>query len=960
MFTHPTTADHRQRRIAILLPHPTETDWKAGRLLSGATGWWLERWLGLTGIRLSDCLITCVCPVEPPGDNLAAVGWDSPTIQHHLDQVEANIRHWKPTLLLAVGDAPFHLAKNGRLEIPPIAKGSYRYPDSIWNWRGSILQGWLGLKVVGTLHPQSAFIGWENSALIRADIARAVSESETAYVPLPDPEMWIPNSFDAAFSRLNYYTKLEDGASLSIDIEGGVSGVTAIAFSTDNLGAKPENRVPALVIGFCDLDGNPLFSMDEETVLWEIIAEILERVTTRKILQNAAYDAFVLAWSYGIHVANIADDLMFRMWEWRCELPKDLGTIVSLFTRYPYYKSERLAPTLDRFLRYNGLDAYLTRICAAGIPLDAAQEADYRFRVRMIVPFLYMSLHGWGYDKEGARAAAREVEAKAFALQSEINSLAGLEVPTTPEGWFTLAREILALAKPRRRWKENVYQPMRSNGKKWVRDGKRLRESELPADLLKVVDLPVGADRCAQFVREEEFSEPAAITTPAQILEYCKDSQAELAKTVVKLLERGEDGALDTAKLTDLLGLSINVDSTAAGGDCQRLLYDIWKLPPQFKTEKGRPTDKLTTDDDAILSIYAATKDLRVIKVLKLRRYLTELVSLRTKVDPDGRIRCGYSVVGPKTGRTACYESPTGSGYNLQTTTKRHRKLFGPTEPDCDIHQYDLAGADAWTVAAWAAKFGDDSMLEDLRAGIKPHAMIVLMQQEGNSVNLLPREELKPLVKKVDKDGWRYAAGKKVVHMSNYLGQKKTMASGVLKDSCKEIPDDLEKFSPIVVPVADCAVLQRWFFQRYWGVGEWHDYFSRLLQGPGEFVSSACGHRRMFLGKRLKSAGGVDRKTHGDALAHEPQLNTTLATLLAIFRSWTDGENRVNLSNGTVGFKAAPIHSVHDSAVFQAHQNYRAWVQARAKEWFNNPLTIAGRQIVIPADGEFGPSWGMK
>jgi hypothetical protein len=42
----------------------------------------------------------------------------------------------------------------------------------------------------------------------------------------------------------------------------------------------------------------------------------------------------------------------------------------------------------------------------------------------------------------------------------------------------------------------------------------------------------------------------------------------------------------------------------------------------------------------------------------------------------------------------------------------------------------------------------------------------------------------------------------------------------------------------------------------------------------------------------------------------------------------------------------------------QFKQTDTTWAITRIKSYFNNPLTIAGQKIVIPFEGNYGPSWG--
>ena len=53
-----------------------------------------------------------------------------------------------------------------------------------------------------------------------------------------------------------------------------------------------------------------------------------------------------------------------------------------------------------------------------------------------------------------------------------------------------------------------------------------------------------------------------------------------------------------------------------------------------------------------------------------------------------------------------------------------------------------------------------------------------------------------------------------------------------------------------------------------------------------------------------------------------------------------------------------PLLTVHDSVLFQAPVEHRAWVAEHIPAWFTNPLTVAGTTFIIPFECGVGPSWG--
>lgn len=411
-------------------------------------------------------------------------------------------------------------------------------------------------------------------------------------------------------------------------------------------------------------------------------------------------------------------------------------------------------------------------------------------------------------------------------------------------------------------------------------------------------------------------------------------------------------------ELATVLGLATNVGSTQAEGDAQRFLYDICALPKQTKRVKGSKTEKVSTDQNALVALYAKTQDTRVLWVLQLRRLRKLAGDLATSIDSDGRLRSTFSLV-KETGRMSASKSPTGNGMNAQALNKDLRHLVLADE-GCLMRQRDLEGADSWTVAAHAAALGDPTMLEDLRGGMKPAKVLQLLYKHGTVVNTWTLAEIKAKLKEDAPkfESWLYPACKAGTHLSSYAGGIPTFIQTVLRNSLSDLPVRLEEAKPLVLRHEHGKNLQAAFYSRYKGVLRWHDAWKARLIKDGVLLTSV-GHIRRFYGRKKEKKQGqwvANHDTLKEALASEPQFWTTYATKRALAALWFDEANR--REDGTL--RVEPLFVVHDSLLYQHRDEDGAFCDERELLWFGNVIEIAGQQIVIPSEAQRGRDWSMK
>lgn len=436
----------------------------------------------------------------------------------------------------------------------------------------------------------------------------------------------------------------------------------------------------------------------------------------------------------------------------------------------------------------------------------------------------------------------------------------------------------------------------------------------------------------------------------------------------------GTDQALSKAELGRLgieLGLSLNLRSRK---DFATYLYKELGLPEQ----RHPKTKQLCTDYERLLNLKKKTKHPIIDAVLPLSELVTRASQLEMRVDPDGRVRSSYNGVGSETGRVTCKKSPTGTGRNMQATADENT-LKDEEDPlreglrdlmladdDCYMAKCDLKGADGWTVGANMAALGEESMLKDLLAGVKPAQVLALAltyllkgdyAMARNVVVEKNLEKLKEMCSVIKKDDWLYFACKQCIWGFCYLMGSQKAASHVFKVSEGQV--DLS--------TSQMDGLKQLLFLRY-RVKVWWDATQNKLSRqpyPPRFTSPS-GHTRMFFGRR--------QEVLGEALAHEPQSITTYATNKAVYNCWTDKENRIvlplpqrvqpnpryNPSSSLLAMRVEPLHQVHDEFLTQFKITDTDWAISKLKSWFNNEINIAGIKIVIPFEGVICRDWAAN
>lgn len=398
-------------------------------------------------------------------------------------------------------------------------------------------------------------------------------------------------------------------------------------------------------------------------------------------------------------------------------------------------------------------------------------------------------------------------------------------------------------------------------------------------------------------------------------------------------------------------------------------LYDYLKLP-EYK-RYGR-----TTKEEVLHRYYKKTSNetLRlIIQAVSLRTRISDIEKLTTHA--DGRIRTSYNLVSTTTARLNSRESSLTEvvgyvksgprkgapvygefGTNLQNVTKPIRDCFIPDSDDMLMWQADLEGADAWTVAADLAACGDDRMLNDLKHKVKPSKLLLRMLEEieaGRDPSTIARMDSIAAKAECDKivvpegtldDGrpadWKYTCMKRVQHGTNYLGQSETIAGTIFKDS-----DGL-----IDVPPSVIERYQRLYLLRY-NIELRKRYIHDQLAKSGCLVTAA-GVTRKFFG--IRNPRMIDDDIIRQAMASEPQTNTTYCTNLALKRLWDDPANR--RKSGALFIE--PLLQIHDALAGQFPARLRDFARERIKSYFDNPITIHGVTLTIPVDIKVGRSWG--
>jgi len=318
------------------------------------------------GIMRSECYVTNVCKVRPPGNQLDAFmaktkkditpahtllrdKWVTKELLEGYQELLDEVQLVQPNLIITFGNLSMW-ALTGQW--------------GVLKWRGSQLSIPNGPKLIPTIHPAAVLREWSSRALVVADLRRAKREMtsrEYSYRPA-----WLFHtapSFTGVCTALgSLITALNSDATqwdywLDFDIETKAGHIDCIGLSWSRI----EGICIPFVVGTRDY-----WSTEEEAfIIWQLY-RILTHPRVKIRWQNGLYDAQYVHrhWHF---IPRGVQDTMISQHSLFAALPKGLSFLASMYAQwYVYWKDEgKLASDapLEQRWRYNLQDCVYTREC---------------------------------------------------------------------------------------------------------------------------------------------------------------------------------------------------------------------------------------------------------------------------------------------------------------------------------------------------------------------------------------------------------------------------------------------------------------------------------------------------------------------------------------------------------------------------------------------------------------------
>ena len=410
-------------KIMIVGEAPGEREVAEGQPFVGFSGQEMSKMLQEAGIMRSECFITNVVRIRPPGNDINAF------IAQKKSDISAQHIMMRDKFVLPVVRDGFELLKreiemcqpNVIIAFGNVALWALTGQWGITSWRGSVMECDLEMaldykpKVVPAYHPAAILRQWSWRQIAIHDLRRAASQSKFREVIRPDYSHVIRPDYSTVLTILHqlYQQVCERPGKLAVDIETRAGHIACI-------GLAWSDREALCIPIMCMERADGYWPIEQEAQITFALYQLLTHPNCEVIGQNFSYDAQYF-YRHLHFIPRLKRDTMLTQHTLFSNLQKGLDFLSSMYCEHHlYWKDEGKewdAKTgEDQLWTYNCKDAVIT------FEVDTAQQAAvdqmrlrevHDFQQRLFWPVLDSMNRGLRVDtsKRGGFA---------FTLQEEI------------------------------------------------------------------------------------------------------------------------------------------------------------------------------------------------------------------------------------------------------------------------------------------------------------------------------------------------------------------------------------------------------------------------------------------------------------------------------------------------------------------------------------------------------------
>lgn len=365
----------------------------------------------------------------------------------------------------------------------------------------------------------------------------------------------------------------------------------------------------------------------------------------------------------------------------------------------------------------------------------------------------------------------------------------------------------------------------------------------------------------------------------------------------------------------EIAGSSTNHRST---DQMKKFFYEVMAIPPIEIFDYSTKTKKISVGREAMEKIQAYFYAGPIARlILAMRDLDKKLQVVRAGVDPDGRMRCSYNVVGTETGRWSSSKNAFGGGTNNQNITDEMREMFIP-DSGKKLGYNDLEQAESKAVAMLS---GDRNYIEACASG-DLHTFVSRMVWPGMPWTGELKKD-KAIAEEIFYRHFTYRdMAKRGGHLTNYKGKPTTMAHHL------KIKRELAE------------AFQSAYFAKFPGIPMWHAEVARTIATDMKMITK-LGFVRWFFG-RLQ-----DEATIREAIAFEPQSMIGQILNIGLYRTWKELDPH----------EVEILAQVHDAYLYQYDENRELEIVPKTLKLMRVPVQTKHGILDIPTEAATGWNW---